>query len=317
MPARPFGTAIIRMHGVLSNSRAETAQKAWAISGLFSGTVVWGLIWYPYRLLEQAGVSGILSCFVTYSLPLVAGALVFRRALSQLRGAPPALLWLALASGWTNLAYVLSVIEGEVMRVLLLFYLAPLWTILFARFLLGERLLFHGYLVMLLSLGGGFIMLWQPNAGFPLPGSSAEWLGLSAGVTFALSNVLSRKAQDVSDDLRSLSVWGGVGLVTLLPLIYSPVGNSMPLAVVAHLSPAVWGLLLGLSTAIFLVTVIVQYGLARTPANQAIVIFLFELVVAAVSSYLLAGEALTGREWVGGAMIVVASLFSGKLEREG
>jgi drug/metabolite transporter (DMT)-like permease len=182
---------------------------------------------------------------------------------------------------------------------------------------LGERLLFHGYLVMLLSLGGAFIMLWQPNAGFPLPGSSAEWLGLSAGVTFALSNVLSRKAQDVSDDLRSLSVWGGVGLVTLLPLIYPPAGNSVPLAVVAHLSPAVWGLLLGLSTAIFLVTVIVQYGLARTPANQAIVIFLFELVVAAVSSYLLAGEALTSREWVGGTMIVVASLFSGKLEREG
>ncbi len=289
----------------------------WAISGLFSGTVTWGLIWYPYRLLEQAGVSGILSCFVTYSLPLVIGVLVFRRALPQLRSAPPVLWWLALASGWTNLGYVLSIIEGEVMRVLLLFYLAPLWTIIFARLLLRERLLFHGYLVMFLSLGGAFIMLRQPGAGLPLPASGAEWLGLSAGVTFALSNVLSRKAQNVSDDLRSLSVWAGVALVTLLPLMYSPGGDSSPLAALAHLSPEVWGLLVGLSVAIFLVTIIVQYGLARTPANQAIVIFLFELVVAAISSYLLAGEALTSREWVGGAMIVAASLFSGKLEKEG
>lgn len=300
-----------------SNTRAKTTQKIWAISGLFSGTVVWGLIWYPYRLLEQAGVSGILACFVTYSLPIFFGAVLFRRPVSQLRNAPPVLLWLALASGWTNLGYVLSVIEGEVMRVLLLFYLAPLWTVILARLLLGERLVLHGYLVMLLSLGGAFIMLWQPSIGMLLPKSNAEWLGLSAGMTFALSNVLSRKAQHVSDDLRSLSVWAGVGLVTLLPVIYSPEGHSMPLAALTNLSPAIWGLLLAVSVAIFLITITVQYGLARTPANQAIVIFLFELVVAAISSYFLAGEALTPREWIGGAMIVAAGLFSGKLEKEG
>jgi drug/metabolite transporter (DMT)-like permease len=37
-------------------------------------------------------------------------------------------------------------------------------------------------------------------------------------------------------------------------------------------------------------------------------------VVAALSSWLLAGEAMRPQEWVGGAMIVAASLFSGKLE---
>jgi drug/metabolite transporter (DMT)-like permease len=41
---------------------------------------------------------------------------------------------------------------------------------------------------------------------------------------------------------------------------------------------------------------------------------MFELVVAAVSSYLLAGEEMTVREWVGGAMIIAAAIYSGRVE---
>ena len=289
-------------------------EKLLAVSGLLSGAIVWGLIWYPYRLLEQAGISGALAVFCTYALPLLFGAVLFPRLLPRLRLAPPVLVWLAITSGWTNLAYVLSVIDGEVMRVLLLFYLAPLWTMIFSRLLLGERLAFHGYLVMLLSLGGAFIMLWQPSLGLPLPRGYAEWLGLSAGMTFALSNVLSRKAQDVPNDLRAASVWAGVSLVTLPLLVFLPNGALAPLSALSGISAATWGILLAVAATIFLITLTVQYGLAHTPANQAIVIFLSELVVAAVSSYFLAGEAMTIREWVGGAMIVAASLFSGKLE---
>jgi drug/metabolite transporter (DMT)-like permease len=81
------------------------------------------------------------------------------------------------------------------------------------------------------------------------------------------------------------------------------------------LPPLAGWLLVGLIGLVLLATnLFVQYGLTHTPANRAIVIFLFELVVAALSSWLLAEEAMTLKEWVGGAMIVAASLFSGKLE---
>jgi len=39
-------------------------------------------------------------------------------------------------------------------------------------------------------------------------------------------------------------------------------------------------------------------------------------VVAAVASRYLADEAMSMREWIGGAMIVAATLFSGKLEQK-
>jgi drug/metabolite transporter (DMT)-like permease len=53
----------------------------------------------------------------------------------------------------------------------------------------------------------------------------------------------------------------------------------------------------------------------NTYANQAIVILLLELVVGAISSYFLAGETIGLKEWIGGAMIVSASLFSAKMCR--
>ena len=58
---------------------------------------------------------------------------------------------------------------------------------------------------------------------------------------------------------------------------------------------------------------IVQYAIVRTRASQAIVVMLFELVVAAIASWLLAGETLGLREWVGGALIVGASLLSTRM----
>lgn len=287
-------------------------QKMLAVSSLLSGAVTWGLIWYPYRLLGDAGVSGALSSLLTYFLPLLLGLVLFPATLGKVRRAGWLLVWIGLTAGWTNLAYVLAVINGEVMRVLLLFYLSPFWTVIFAHLLLREKPVAAGYGVMALSLGGAVVMLWRPEYGLPLPQNFAEWMGLSAGLMFALTNVLARKATEFDIVLKSVSVWSGVVLFSLLALLLNPA--QFQVLPVLPLGGWVW--LLAIGAAIFGVTLIVQYGLARTPANQAIVIFLFELVVAAISSYILAGEAMTAQEWVGGAMIVAASLFSGKLEQQ-
>lgn len=287
-------------------------QKIAAVSALLFGATTWGLVWYPYRLLEQAGVSGALSTFITYLIPLLVGVVLFRRQFAAAGDFRWLLLAIGLTAGWTNLAYVLAILHGEVMRVLLLFYLSPLWTVVFSRLLLGERLHFHGYLVMGMSFSGAVVMLWQPDMGLPLPENSAEWLALSAGLTFALSNVLSRRGREVPVNLKSLAIWGGCSVLALLVLLWRP----QETAVLAHLPATGWALLLAIGALMLLVTLVVQYGLTHTPANQAIVIFLFELVVAAVSSWLLANESLTPREWAGGALIVAASLFSGKLEEK-
>lgn len=283
-----------------------------AVSGLLSGAIIWGLIWYPYRLLGEAGISGALSSMLTYFVAATLGVALFPATLARIRRGGWLAILIGIAAGWTNLAYVLAVIHGEIMRVMLLFYLSPLWTVVFARLLLGEKLHSVGYGIIAMSLGGAMVMLWRPEFGLPLPQNQAEWLALSAGLMFALSNVLARRAENLDIQVKSLSIWIGVVLLSLTPLLWSP-AEAQPLATLAW-SGWLWLLLIGI--AIFAVTLAIQYGISRTPANQAIVIFLFELVVAAISSYFLAGEIMTAQEWLGGAMIVAASFFSGKLEQE-
>jgi drug/metabolite transporter (DMT)-like permease len=75
-----------------------------------------------------------------------------------------------------------------------------------------------------------------------------------------------------------------------------------------------WLLVAMLAVILFCVNLVVQFGLARTMANRAIVIMLSELVFAAASSYFLTFEQIGWREGLGGAMLVVAALSSGRVE---
>lgn len=304
MRRRARGERIIRVTQIKKNNSL-------AIVSLLTGALVWGLIWYPYRALEAAGVGGALSSFLTYLLALLPGLALLRGRMTRVARSGWLLAAIALAAGWCNLAYVLGTIHGEVMQVMLLFYLAPLWTVVFARVLLGERPGPAGYFVIALSLGGAAIMLGRTGLVLPLPRSGAEWLGLSSGMAFALTNVLSRKARHVDVAVRSLSVWAGVSLVALPVMLLT----EDPARSLRALDAYAWLLVVLLAMVIFSVNLIVQYGLANTGANQAIVIFLSELVFAAVGSYFLAYEAMTGRQWLGGAMVVAAMLYSGRLQQ--
>ncbi len=280
---------------------------------LFIGAGIWGLLWYPYRLLEQADINGPASATITYLIALLFGLVIFRKSLRASRlsdGNPYLLFWIGLLVGCACMAYILGVIHGEVMRVLLLFYLAPLWTIIFSRFLLQERLSLYGYWVICISLSGATIMLWQPGNNFPLPSSYGDWMGLAGGFSFALSNVLIRKDQNHSIQLKSLAVWLGVVVVGLGYSLFLPMPPPL-----TEISLNSWLLLLGTGLAVFVLSLVLQYGLTHVPANQAIVLLLSELVVAAVAAYLLTSESMTLREWVGGAMIVSASLFSSRMNR--
>jgi len=274
-----------------------------------SGALVWGLIWYPYRVLQDAGVSGTLATLITYLLAMLCGMFMLPGVWRELPRAGWWALLLVFCAGWTNFGYVLAVLYGEVMRVLLLFYLAPLWTILFSYWLLGERLNRFGYLVIFLSFSGAVIMLWEPKLGLPLPQNLAEWIGLSAGMAFALSNVVSRRAAHLSLQVKSYSVWLGTILLAIPLLLWQ---GGLPERLLAIDSQA-WLILGLLGIVLCCSTFALQFAIANLSANRAIILFLFELVAAAISSYFLANEAMQLRDWIGALLIVSASLLSGRL----
>jgi len=289
---------------VRSYVKLPASAPAWA---LVFGAALWGVVWYPYRLLARAGLDGLWATLLTYGVALAVGVALFPREALRLARAPASAIVMGLAIGWSNLAYVLGVLDGEVMRVLLLFYLAPLWTVPLAWLLLRERLDAGGFAVMALAFSGAMAMLWKPHLGVPWPTARSEWLGLAAGILFALGNVLIRRLDTMTDAGKSIVIWAGVTAVALLHLPSSRIG-----------APAAWaaasanaGIVLGIGLALVAMSLALQYGLARMAATRAIVILLSELVVAAAAAYALAGEALRPQDWIGGALIVAASVVSG------
>jgi drug/metabolite transporter (DMT)-like permease len=271
--------------------------------GLLYASTFWGIIWYPSRLLEEAGMQGAWLTLVAYGAALVVFAPFTRLSSVSLKVQPWDLMALVLAAGWTNVAFVLAVLEGEVVRVILLFYMSPVWTVLLGRWLLAEALTWRTAQLLALGLGGAFVMLWDPVIG-RVPLNQADLLALSAGLAFALNNVLIRRIPHLGVRAKTELAWLGVVLVSAAVILLQPV----PMPQVAAQTWS-WTVLLGIG-GFMLSTLAVVYGVSNMPVQRSAVIMLFELIVGAATAWWLAGELVDLRDWIGGGMIVGAGLLA-------
>lgn len=265
---------------------------------------LWGLVWYPLRLLEGQGLSGLWMTLSSYAAALVLGLVWLWRNRSDWQYKPLVLGMMMLAVGWCNVAFVLAVLDGTVLRVLLLFYLSPLWALLLGWVLLKEHPGSSGLLAFVLALAGAITMLWDPDLDMPWPRDRADWLAVSSGFAFSFANVMIRKSQRVSMQTKSAASWLGVVLVAGIWILI--VQEPFPLVQVSTWFAA--ALLGWLGFVVMTVTVI--YGVSHMPVHRSAVILLFELVVGAVSSLILTDERVLLQEWLGGALILTAAYLA-------
>jgi drug/metabolite transporter (DMT)-like permease len=276
------------------------------ISLLFSATL-WGVVWYPLRLLEGQGLAGLWSALVSYGAILSVFSWVLLRERKSLATNLLPLVLMGLSAGWCNVAFIMAVLDGHVVRVLLLFYLSPFWAVCLGWFMLGERLDGRSMLVFAVAVTGAIIMLWNEAVGVPWPRDNADWLAVSSGFSFALSNVFVRRTRGAGVLLKSTASWCGVVVVATLCIVLA--GSGLPAVSATVILAAV-----ALGMCGFLVmTLSVLYGVSHMPVHRSAVILLFELVIGAVSSLLLTDEVVLYREWLGGFMIVTAAYMAARI----
>ena len=269
----------------------------------------WGVSWWPFRQLEARGLHALWATVMIYALAVTVITLWRPRAWAELARTPT--LWvLVLASGTTNAAFNWAVTIGDVVRVVLLFYLMPLWAVLLARLLLNEALTAWAGLRVTLALAGAAIVLWPPGGGLPLPQSLAEWLAVLGGFSFALNNVMLRREAARSDAARALAMFTGGALVagtlaSALALQGLVPGPPAPATgwVLGALGLALWFLLGNLA---------LQYGAARMTASATAVVMITEVLFASVSAVALGAGRVTLPLLAGGALIVVAALLAAR-----
>jgi drug/metabolite transporter (DMT)-like permease len=273
--------------------------------------LVWGASWWPFRQLQDMGLHPLWATVLIYFIAVLLIVALRPKALLEVWRAPA--LWvLVIAAGTTNATFNWGVVIGDVVRVVLLFYLMPLWSVLLARVLLKERITSAAALRVILALVGAAVVLWpdQPLSwqGLPLPRSLPDWLGVLGGFSFALNNVMLRREAHRSEESRALAMFGG-GMVVAGGLAWGlAMGGQVPWPPAPALS---WVMVALVMSVLFIVgNLALQYGAARLSANVTAVVLVSEVVVASSTAVVFGAGTLNAQLFVGGCLIVAASVLA-------
>ena len=107
---------------------------------LLFGSMLWGLSWIPLKYFEEQGAAGVAVVLIAYG---AVAAVLFPKFASQypIWKKQQDHIWLIMfLGGFGNLAFATSLMYGDVIRVMVLFYLMPAWGVLGGWFFLKEKI---------------------------------------------------------------------------------------------------------------------------------------------------------------------------------
>jgi drug/metabolite transporter (DMT)-like permease len=209
--------------------------------------------------------------------------------------------------------YAQGLLRGEVARVILLFYLMPVWSTLLAWWILGHSITRGRILTIALGLTG-MVAVFGGDHGLPLPRTPADWMGLLSGFCWGWSLVRLRRAEDTAsfDEVFVQFVLLGPSFF-LLTLVSGTGSPSLGDAVISTRTIE-WLSLFGLvwmPGAIWLTL----YGSSRIDPARAAILLMFEVVVGLVSAAILTNEPISASELLGATLILgagVSEFFFGR-----
>ena len=255
--------------------------------------------------MQALGLHPLWSSGLIFGLALVVLSFWKPAAWQQLLNTP-ALWTLMIAAGLTNVGFNWAVATGDVVRVVLLFYVMPAWSIPIAWWVLGERPTRGALWRLALALVGVALVLKTPDTPWPWPESASDYLALMGGASFAWTNALLRRHHDTPSGARMIAMFaGGTALSLGLAVVWVGLGHT---TLPTDLSW--WPYALGLGLTFLASNLALQYGAARLSAHTTALVMLSEVVFAALSSVALGVSELSARTLIGGGLIVLAAALS-------
>lgn len=273
--------------------------------GIIIGGALWGIYWLPLRFIDDFGLGPGWAGGAVYALVLLVllpFALMQRRVLTA---GGFGLLLTGMLTGSAFALYAAAMVLTEVLRVLLLFYLTPVWSTLLGRLLLGERFTWNRLLALLFGFAGLLVVLGL-GAQFPWPRNLGDWLALGAGMLWAYGTLrVFRGGQtDTFPQIFVFVLGGTLVSVVFVALFYDVVGPwPQPENVVGL------GLWLALAALMSLpmIALIIWPATVLSPGRVGILL-MGEIVVGVSSAALLAGEPFGTRELLGTLLILAAGV---------
>ncbi|MCP4319492.1 MAG: DMT family transporter [Hyphomicrobiales bacterium] len=281
-------------------SYSSSAARASTLVAL--SAVAWGCWWIPLRHIERSGLTGDWTSVVVLSTAaLCLAPFVFARFGRLVRAGP--MVWGAgFFLGVMFSTYQHGLIAGDVVRVTLLFYLAPVWGTLLGLIFLGERFSRRRVAVIVLGFAGVAVILNYRGV-VPTPQGLGEWMGLASGIAFAIGATFAyRVVGEYGLEKSWLSLASGAGLSMLFALAnpaYSLPAASQVLQEIPFVIAIVVFILIPITWAMV-------WGAQRLDPGRISLLLMLEVVAASISATWLAGEPYGMAKAVGTVMILAA-----------
>jgi len=277
---------------------------------LLGASILWGLSWLPLKSINGMGIDGVALTFMAYGILAFTMTPLFIRQQKQWKEHKKAVLLIMALGGSANLAFTYALINGEVIRVMVLFYLLPVWGVLGGKFFLKEEIDVWRWIGVFLAIVGAFFILGGFKS-FDAPPSWIDLIALLSGLFFALNNIAFRAAQAVPVASKITVMFYGcfvlAGAVLAIGVEQLPTEITGNIWVVLTLYALFWLLIANIGS---------QWSVTHMEAGRSSIIIIMELITAVISATLIAGESMELIEYFGGALILIAAFIEASRTKE-
>lgn len=288
------------------------STRAGAIA-ILAGASVWGLFWIPLRYLDTLGIGGLWALSLVMATGFVP-ALIMTCQCKELPDLALSDTWYAgLALGLAMTLYFVALLYTDVIRVIFLFYLLPVWTTISAWMIYREPVSLGRIGIMLVALSGLWLLLGG-GSGLPVPESLGDWCAIASGLCWGVSLSLLRGREGGGAFSRTLVAISSALVFSLIAALLlsgaeSPVAETRTISsdtggtdgIRVFLVAAAFGIL-----AMFPAMLAQVWGAQHVAAPTAALLTMSEIVVAIVSAALLIGTELPAASLAGGCIIILA-----------
>lgn len=276
----------------------------YAVLVLIISSIGWGITWLPIKLINEMGLDSMQLILIAFSSGTIVSLPWLFKQHARWKSSLGFMLMIGIAGGFANSAFQTAIVHGDVIRVMILFYMLPVWSVIGGRIFLQEQIDRLRLSAVVLCLAGAAIILDVWNTSW----QGISWIDLLAigsGLGLAATNILFRFTQTIplmskiSVTFIGCTVIIGAFLGTSTTSAALPGNQAIPLAM---LYGAIW---------IMLITIGTQWAVTKMEAGRSSIILVMELVVAVVSAAIISNAQLGMNEMIGGAMVIGAALVEG------
>jgi drug/metabolite transporter (DMT)-like permease len=265
-----------------------------------------GFSWMPLRFLASRGLTSAWAGLMTAMLAAIVLLPVALAQRGRLNGMMlRSLVLTGLVNGASMALYIAALLLTDVVRALVLFYLAPMWGVMMGIFVLHEKLTVARAVAVALCLAGMLVILGTSH-GWPWPHNVGDWLALGCGLSWAYASLRIYAGPEISAMTQNLCSMLGCVVVSIAILILLPAGLAGP--------PPTASAGLVLASAAYAILMIIPINLVAlwsakhlSPARVSL-IFAIEAVIGIASAAVLLDEPFGWREAVGSALVIGSTL---------